>query len=214
MLYKTKYLLASTAVMACILHATPSFSDTVTKKTVTEMSNGTTVQKTVTTDKSSAPGAKIEWATDPDSLPAVGIHAPGFSDFDLNKDNIVSVNEIGKSLFKYYDADGNEKIDNNEYKQRIVVNAAPVQKDTVISYDFDGDGVADKTQYTYETFMQETMLSRFDKNSNGLSPHEFTGLDFDEADVDHSKEIDLKEWQGTYIASIDAANKSKANLNK
>lgn len=213
MSYKTKYLLATTAIMVCMLNASPSFSDTVTKKTVTEMSNGTTVQKTVTTDQSGIPMTETEWVTDPNSIPAVGAHKIGFSDFDLNKDNIVSTNEIGKSLFKYYDTDDNEKIDNNEYKQRIVVNATPVQKDTVVSYDFDGDGMADTTKYTYETFMQQTMLSRFDKNSNGLSPYEFTGRSFDDADINKNKEIDLKEWQGTYTASIDAANKSKANIN-
>jgi hypothetical protein len=229
MLYKTKYLLASTAIMACMLHAVPSYSDTVVheivttssvgatvvKKTVTETApDSTTVHTTVTTDEPGMVRTETHMKTEEHSVTISGAHVINFMDFDLNKDGVLSRNEIGKMLFKLYDTDGNEIIDNKEYERRSIITVLPMQKDTMVSYDFDGDGKPDVTKYTYETFAQDTLLSRYDTNKDGLSPHEFTGLDFLAADVNHDHAIDLKEWQGSYISSIDKANKEKARLNK
>jgi hypothetical protein len=206
MLYKTKHLLASTALMVCMMQATPSFSETITHETTKETVTTTTRPETTKTE--------MTWETVEHSLPATGARIINFMDFDLNKDSILSINEIGKMLFKLYDTDGNEIIDNVEFERRAVVTVMPMHKDTVIYYDFDGDGRADVEKHTYETFLKDTLLTRFDKNMDGLSPHEFTGLYFISADVNHDKAIDLKEWQGSYNATIDKANKSKARFNK
>jgi hypothetical protein len=221
-------LLASTALAACLLHAAPSLGDTVVHETVTETPGATTVKKTVTettpdstsvhttvtTDQPGATKTEVHWNTEEHSMAATGARTINFMDFDLNKDGILSINEIGQMLFKFYDTDGNQVIDNNEYERRAVVTVLPMEKNTVVSYDFDGDGRPDETKYTYETFTRDTLLTRFDKNKDGLSPHEFTGLDFLAADVNHDKVIDLKEWQGSYIASIDKTNKENARFNK
>lgn len=143
-----------------------------------------------------------------------GTYTIPFVDFDLNRDRIVSINEIGEMLFRQFDTDDNGVIDNNEYDRKAILTVAPAIKETTVSYDFDGDGMVDKTQRTYETFLQDTLLASFDRNRNGLSPTEFTGRDFMEADVNNDRQVDLKEWQGSYIASIDRANKDKASLNR
>ncbi|MFH1158459.1 MAG: hypothetical protein V1721_06210 [Pseudomonadota bacterium] len=223
MLYKTKYLLASTALLACMLQAAPSFGDTVVRETVTESPGSTTVKKTVTetmpdsttvhttvtTEQPGTTTTETRWRT---TKP--GEYAIDFMGFDLNNDGVMSRDEIGQMLFRLYDTDNNNVIDNNEYERRNVVTVMPMQKDTVVTYDFDGDGQPDETTYTYETFMQDTMLARFDMNHDGLSAHEFTDLNFLAADVNRDHAIDLKEWQGTYTSSIDKANKLKARLNK
>lgn len=219
MLYKTKYLLTSTALLASMLHASVSLGDagatTTVEKTVTETTpSSKTVSTTVMTNQPGTTRTEVHWESEQHSMVTSGTRIINFMDFDTNKDHVLSLYEIGHMLFKLYDTDGNEIIDNNEYERRAVVTVMPMEKNTVISYDFDGDGVADKTERTYETFMQETQLTLFDKNENGLSPHEFAVSDFLATDVNHDKAIDLKEWQGSYVASIDKANKEKARFNK
>lgn len=215
MFYRTRQLLVSTALVALMLHTAPSFGDTMTsKKTVTETPAGTTTKQSVTTESSGTTRTETNWKTEERSIPATGSRIINFLDFDMNKDTILSINEIGEMLFKLYDTDGNNVIDNIEYDRRAVVTILPVEKNTVISYDFDGDGKADETKYTYETFMQDTLLTRFDMNRDGLSPREFTDLHFMAADVNNDKVVDLKEWQGSYIPSLDRKNKKEALFNK
>lgn len=201
-------------MMAFMLQAAPSFAETVTtRETVTESPSGTTVKKTVTTDETVTTGT-TSWKTEEHSVPAAGARIINFIDFDLVKDGILSINEVGEMLFKLYDTDGNNVIDNIEYEHRAVITVMPMEKNTTVFYDFDGDGKTDETQHTYETFMQDTLLTRFDKNKDGLSPHEFMDMGFLKGDVNNDKVIDLKEWQGSYIPSIDKKNQEKALLNK
>jgi hypothetical protein len=221
-------LLASTALAACLLYALPAPADVTVKETVTETPGSTTVRKTVTettpdsssthttvtTQSPETTKTETRWRTEEHSASPTGTRVINFMEFDLNKDAILSISEIGQMLFKLYDTDGNQIIDNNEYERRSVVSVLPMEKNTVVSYDFDGDGRADETKYTYETFSRDTLLTRFDKNKDGLSPHEFMDMSFLSADVNHDKAIDLKEWQGSYTASIDKTNKENARFNK
>lgn len=135
-------------------------------------------------------------------------------DFDVNNDMVLSLNDVGVKLFDLYDTDGNDVIDNIEFDRRAVLTVAPAQKKTTIRYDFDGDGAADQVDTTMEVFQQRTGLSAFDRNGDGLSAREFTGRHFNEADINNDHAVDLKEWQGTYIAYIDHQNKQHAGLNK
>lgn len=216
MIVKTKYMLASTALVALFLLSGPVRAEVVVHETVTETKDGKTVQRTTTKESAAMPGHKSEmyWSSDEHSMTPSGARVVNFMDFDLNEDKILSINEVGKMLFKLYDTDGNELIDNNEYERRAVVTIMPIEKNTIVSYDFDGDGFADKTKYTYETFIKDTLLTKFDKNRDGLSPHEFMDMTIIEADVNNDKMIDLGEWQGSYIPSVDKINKRKALYNK
>jgi hypothetical protein len=145
---------------------------------------------------------------------APGVKTLHFMDFDLNGDGILSLTEVGELLFNLFDLDGNDVIDNVEYEKRSVLTVAPVEEETTIVYDFDNDGLPDKIQRTFDTFLKETQLARFDRNKDGLSPHEFTGKSFLNMDVDKSKAIELAEWRGAYISSIDEANRRAAETNK
>lgn len=135
-------------------------------------------------------------------------------EFDTNNDGLLTRAEVGEKLFKMYDADGNGVIDNIEYERPAVITVVPVEKTTVVTYDFNGDGVADQQEATSENFLRYTQLARFDQNKNGLSPREFVGRGFLEADIDGDKFVNLKEWQGSYNAAIDRSNKIQGNLNK
>lgn len=142
-----------------------------------------------------------------------GARQINFMEFDENGDGLLTRAEIGDKIFKLYDGDGNQVIDNIEYENKAVLTVTPMETATTVRYDFDGDGIADQTEYTYATFLDYTQLAKFDKNLDGLSPHEFLGRDFLEADVDKSKAVEMKEWQGAYDKKIDEANKRDAEVN-
>jgi hypothetical protein len=226
MINKTKYLLASTAIMACMLHAAPSSADTTVKETVTESPDSTTVKKTVTqttpdttsvhttvtTDKQGTDGTETHYKTE-EHTTTTDSRTVNLMDFDMDKSGILSADKVGRMLFKIFDTDGNGVVDNNEYEHHVNVTVLPVEKNTTVTYTLDDKGETKKTT-TYETFMQGTRLASFGNNGKGMSPHEFTGQDFIAVDVNRDHAIDLKEWQGTYIASIDKKNKENARANK
>lgn len=221
MRFKTNCLLATAALFGLMLQATTSFGGTVVRETTTTTPGGstttTTTKQSVTTSPVTVTGTtstETYWRTEEHSTGAPGARSINFIQFDMNNDKILSINEIGLMLFKLYDTDGNQVIDNIEYERRAVVTVLPMEKNTVVSYDFDGDGLADETQYTQETFSRDTLLTRFDANKDGLSAHEFMDMHFNEADVNNDKVVDEKEWRGSYIPRLDKLNKQKAHVNK
>jgi hypothetical protein len=172
MTYKTSLLL-SVAACALALTIVPAHADTVVTKTVT-------AQQTA----------------------AAGSRTINLMNFDLNKNGILSTYEVGEMLFKLFDTDTSGAVDSTEFEFKSVITVAPMEKMTTISYDYDNNGVADKTQYTFEKFTQDTQLARFDKNKDGLSPHEFVEKTFAEIDADHNGGTDLVEWRNVYIGRI------------
>lgn len=219
MTHSTKYILASTALLGCLMQAAPSFSETVVRETVTEMPGPTTTVKKTVTETAVQPAAvrtETSVKTEEHLVSGRGNHVNTYTytDLDLNHDGILSMNEVGAILFKVYDVDGNGIIDNNEYDRPMMVTINPVEKNTITSYDLDGDGTADETHYTRETFLQDSRLARFGIVKTGLSAHEFIGRDYLDVDANRDHAIDLKEWQGTYIASIDRKNRFNAETNK
>jgi hypothetical protein len=211
----TKKCLAVALSLLFLLPAGAQAAETTVTKSVTERTpdSTSTTSTTVTTETPATSKTEMHWETEEHAAPT-GARVINFADFDLNRDGLLSLDEIGRMLFKLYDTDGNEIIDNKEFERRAVVTVLPMERNTVISYDFDGDGRPDETKYTYQTFMQDTLLSRFDANKDGLSPHEFTNRFFNEADINNDHAVDLKEWQGSYTAAIDKANKERARFNK
>ncbi len=212
MFNKAKILASAAAITLLIGAGSALAATTVIKETTAIDPAGNAVTTTdSTTTTTSAVTTNV--VTEAGAVP-VGTRTIHFEDFDTNGDHILSTREIGDVLFKLYDTDGNQVIDNNEFERPAVLTIAPVAKTTTVSYDFDNDGMADKQVVTQEQFMERTQLSRFDKNGNGLSPREFTGKAFNQVDVDKSKAIEMKEWQGVYISSIDAKNRAEAEVNK
>ncbi len=171
---KTKVPLFVLSIALCpmFLFATFSRAETVTTKTVTKQ-----------------------------SVPP-GSTSINLADFDMNKDGILSSYEVGEMLFGFFDTNGNNSLDSKEYDARTILTVVPMEKETTITYDFDNDGIPDKVQSTYETFTQNTQLSRFGGNPNGLSPHEFLDQTFSAADKNDNGDIYKVEWRSAYIFKI------------
>ncbi len=191
-------------------------ADTAVKTTVTEVDKGAgTVTKTTVTD--TAPvvtRSEMQVQTKEQAIAPADTRLFTITEFDVNKDGILTRAEVGERLFKMYDADGNEVIDNLEYARPAIITVLPVEKTVTITYDFDGDGVVESQERVYENFVRYTQLARFDGDKDGLSPREFVDLGFLEADIDDDNFVNMKEWQGSYNAAIDRSNKIKGNLNK
>jgi hypothetical protein len=225
MLNKTKYLLASTALVACMIHIAPAFSDTTVQETVTQSPNSTTEKKTVTEttpDSTSVSTTVTKDQMGPDGT--VTHYKTEQQDtttdtrvvnlMDYSNAGVLSPDDVGKMLFKIFDADGNGVIDSNEYERHFIINFSPIEKNTVVTYKLNHNGeTKETTTTTYETFMHDTRLMDFNNNGKGISAHEFTGKSFNLVDVNRDHAIDLKEWQGTYNDSIDQANKNHADIN-
>ena len=192
-------------------------SNGIVKETTTKVKDvtGATVGTTVTTETAPVTTrSEMNVQTTETTIAADGTRLFNISEFDINKDGVLSTPEVGEKLFAMYDFDGNGMIDNIEYEKNAVVTVTPVEKTTVITYDFNGDGIAEQQEKVYENFMRHTQLSRFDGDKDGLSAREFVGRGYLEADIDGDKMISKKEWQGSYNAEIDRSNKIKGNLNK
>lgn len=135
-------------------------------------------------------------------------------EFDLNYDGVLSTPEVGERLFRMYDTDGNMVIDNNEYERKSVLTVVPVEREVTVSYDLGGDGLPDRRDTTYETFIYHTQLARFDTDRDGLSPREFVGTGFLKADINNDKAIDMNEWRASYDAYLAERLEDKARVNK
>lgn len=185
-----KFFLASTAVSLMMLQAAP-----------VQAAEGTVVRSTTVTKTQQV-------------MPETGTRIVNFMDFDLNKDGILSTFEVGEMLFKLFDSDGNEVLDNVEYERRNVMTLVPMEKETIITFDFDNDGKADEIQHTYENFMESTHLTRFDDNGDGISPRDFAEKSLLEMDINRSKLVELNEWRGAYIESIAQKNAKHVQMNE
>ena len=224
MINKTKYLLASTALVACMMHIAPSFADTTVRETVTQSPDGTSEKKTVTETTPGSTSVSTTVTTDHQGTDGTETHykteehttttdSRTVNLMDYSNAGVLSPDEVGKMLFKIFDTDGNGVIDSNEYERHVIIKFSPMEKNTVVTYRLDRNGETKETTTTYENFMQGTRLMDFNNSGKGISPHEFTGMDFNAVDVNHDHAVDLKEWQGTYNASIDKANRDKADIN-
>lgn len=143
-----------------------------------------------------------------------GTNKVNFAAMDLNHDGILSRSEVGRKLFYIFDADGNEVIDNIEFDKPKVLTVIPLEKKELTMVDFDDDGIADVTKYTSEDFANFSMLNRFDKDNDGLSPEEFLGQSFLKTDTNRDKTIDIEEWRAAYIASVSPLAAKQYRYNK
>lgn len=125
-----------------------------------------------------------------------------FMDFDLNRDGTLSRDEVGEKLYKIFDRDGNEVIDNIEMKRRSIMVFTPMSKKTIEIIDYQSAAKPEKRIVTEEEFLEASQLIKFDKDKDGLSPLDFLGMPFNQVDVHTDKVIDLYEWKRAYAKSV------------
>lgn len=124
--------------------------------------------------------------------------------FDLDKNGVLTMKEVGSYLFGVFDTDGNHSIDNIEFKQTRFMTIIPMEKETLKLVDFDDDGSAEQVDRTYEEFVKLSHLARFDDDQDGLSPNEFINEGYEVLDDDEDKLINREEWEEAYMDLVRA----------
>lgn len=161
---------------------------------------------TVTTHDVTVEKNRTEWVKHEEPMYKPGSNVLDLSQLDVNHDGILTKNEIGAALFRIFDTDGNQLIDNVEFEKKVIATVVPMKATETVSW-YSGDNeVPDKTVVSTADFMKATQLARFDKNGDGLSPRDFAAKTFEDADINHDHFVDMKEWQGAYNAAINAQN--------
>ena len=171
---------------------------------------------TVTTQDTEVQKNRTEWVRHEEPVYKPGAHLIDLSKLDVNADGILTKHEVGQALFKIFDTDGNDLVDNKEFDNKVIATVVPMKETEQVSW-YSGDNeTPDKTMVSTSAFLKETQLSRFDAAGDGLSAHDFAAKSFADADIDHDHFVDLKEWQGAYDALINAQNldKQKFSVNK
>lgn len=121
---------------------------------------------------------------------------------DLDKDGILTRDEVGEKLFRVFDRDGNLGIDNIEMEAPSLIVFSPMEKKRTVVIDYFAEDKPKKKIVTTEEFIQESGLGRFDKDADGLSPSDFLQMSFNEVNVKDDIIIDLYEWKRAYVNSL------------
>lgn len=168
------------------------------------------------TTETSVTKSRVDWERREEPIYKPGAQVLNLAEFDANKDGRLTRAEIGEKLFHVFDTDGNNLIDNLEYKKKLVATIVPVKETEKIAF-YTGDNITpDKTVTSTQDILRVTQLARFDAAGDGLSPSDFAAEPFEKADVSHDRFIGIDEWQGAYDALVNSENKKKQlyNTNK
>lgn len=133
------------------------------------------------------------------------------NELDLNQDGVLSRDEVGEKLFKVFDRDGNEVIDNIEMKTPSLLVFSHMEKKVIEIVDYRDQ--SEEKSVTVEEFLEESKLSRFDKDKDGLSPLDFLRTPFNQVNVKRDGVIDLYEWKRAYAAIVRPKHMEDFNYN-
>ena len=143
------------------------------------------------------------------STPMPNVERINFMTFDMNKDNRLSMREVGDVLFDAFDGDKNGKLDSLEFDRNTVITVIPKESVTYTFYDYDNDGHAEASKITQTDFLERSKLMRFDTQQDGLSARDFIGRSHKELDVSRDNYVTKEEWQREYALIV----KPKVNMN-
>ncbi|MCB9988043.1 MAG: hypothetical protein H6868_01775 [Rhodospirillales bacterium] len=140
-------------------------------------------------------------------------HSINLEKFDSNQDGVFERDEIGETLFRLFDRDGNKVIDNIEMKRPRIMTFTPMERKTMEIVEYRTDDKPVKETVSRQEFLQQSGLSRFDEGKDGLSPLDFIGKSFYQVNVHKDGVIDMYEWKRAYAEMVRPMHMEAFNYN-
>lgn len=217
--HKTKWILS---VSAAVLLAAPAMAATesVTQKSSTVNPDGSVSYEshTVVKEKPAVPATSTTTTVvTTDAVPAVPVgtttttvvtHPVTFYYYDTAHHNIVANAELTEQIFKIWDTDNNNVIDNHEYYNNAMVMYEPVEYSKRTYQDIDLDGLPELTKEEYTIRLQKLpgyATINTDKKE-GVSVYEFTGFGFQAADLDDNNTVSYDELKKAFYGQSKLAS--------
>ena len=136
-----------------------------------------------------------------------------FADLDLNGDGILARDEVGERLFRVFDTDNNQVIDNLEMTHPQLIVLTPMEKKTIEIIDYQAANFSTKEVVSTEDFLYQSKLAQFDKDKDGLSALDFLGKPFNQVNVRKDSVIDLYEFKRAYAEAVRPLHMEDYNYN-
>lgn len=113
---------------------------------------------------------------------------------------IVSAGDLTPPILSLWDKNNNNVIDNHEFYSDALIMYEPVEYSKRTYQDIDADGVAELTQEEYTLRLQQLPLySSINTNKkDGLTIYEFTGVGFQDADIDNDNQVSFDELKKAF----------------
>jgi hypothetical protein len=193
---KTKIAFLMGVAALAIAVATPVWAETtqsVTQKTSTVNPDGSVSYESHTVvTKDGAPGVVV----------ATPVVAPvvTFYYYDPAVKRIVSGSDLTPEILALWDKNNNKVIDNHEFYSDALIVYEPIEYSKRTYQDIDADGIPELTKEEYTLRLQQLpMYASLNKDGkDGLTLHEFTGVGFQDADIDNDNQVTFDEFKKAF----------------
>ncbi len=207
----TKTTLLAAAAVLTIVAAIPAMAaevQAVTTKTSTVNPDGSVSYESHTVEKK-VPAGTV--AVVPATTVAVTSATPvvTFYYYDPKISRIISAGDLNNNVIAIWDENNNNVIDNHEFYNNKLVVYEPMEYTKRTYMDIDGNGVPELTKEEYTMRLEQLpMYAQLNKdNKEGLTLFEFTGVGFQDADINNDNQVDYDELRKAFYAHIGVAPK-------
>ena len=114
--------------------------------------------------------------------------------------SIVSGYDLTPDVIELWDTDHNGVIDNHEFYTNAMIMYEPMEYSKRTYQDINADGIPDLTKEEYTVRLQQLPLYATvnTDGKDGLTLYEFTGVGFQDADIDNDNQVTIDEIRAAF----------------
>jgi hypothetical protein len=186
-----KYQFLRAATLAALVLSAPALAENITTQAVTNKTSVVNPDGSVSYQSHTV----VKKTSDPLATPVMTFYY-----YEPTVKRIVSSSDLSPPVLKLWDANNNNVIDNHEFYNNALIMYEPVEYSKRTYQDIDGDGLAELTQQEYTLRLQKLPLytSLNTDNKEGLTLREFTGVGFQDADIDNDNQVTFDEFKQAF----------------